>query len=193
MSGGRPRHRNDQSVLSSIESALRAWPRRGPLVIIWYWRYELMLALGLAFGVFAILHTLGLVWLGITLAALVATFTLWPDGRRALIVQAWRVITPHRLRTGCAHAYIQSRRGKLPIILFTTSQRFGERVTLWCVAGTSIEDFTGAQDVLAAACWAAGIQVFRHPRHAHVVVVDVIRHPENYPNDPETEEITQFL
>ena len=117
-------------------------------------------------------------------------FGVWPRGRRLLIKRAWCVITPHRLRTGCAHAWIQSRRGQLPIILFTTPQPFGERVTLWCVAGTSAADLIAARDVLIAACWAADIQIIRSRQHAHVVIVDVVRRPPDRPPAPEPDRLS---
>src|SRR5258705_9493438 len=102
MAGGRPRQPNDPGVLTSLESALRS-ARPNPLVIIWRWRYELALALGLPAAAIAIARGLGPVWLVATGVALAAIFGLWPDGRRLLVKRAWCVITPHRLRAGCAH------------------------------------------------------------------------------------------
>jgi hypothetical protein len=183
MAGGRPRQPNDPSVLSSLESALRS-ARPNLLVVVWRWRYELALALGLPATAIAIARGLGVVWLVATVVALAATFGLWPGGRRVLVKRAWCVVTPHRLRTGCAHSWIQSRYGKLPIILFTTPQPFGERVLLWCVAGISAEDLVAAKDLLIAACWATDMRISRSPRHAHMVTVDVIRHRQASPPDP---------
>ncbi len=185
MAGGRPRQPNDPSVLSSLESALSTVARPNPIVIAWRWRYELGLLLGLGFGSFAIYQALGAAWLAATWVALLAVAGLWRRGRSLLIKRAWCIITPHRLRTGCAHTWVQSRRGKLPAILFTTSHPFGERVTLWCGAGISAEDLVAAKDVLIAACWAADIRITRSQRHAHIVIVDVIRRP---PADPPTQE-----
>jgi hypothetical protein len=190
MAGGRPRQPNDPSVLSSLESALSAVARPNPIVSAWRWRYELGLLLGLGFGSFAIFQAMGAVWLVATWVVLAAVFSLWPRGRRLLISRAWCIITPHRLRTGCAHSWVQSRRGKLPAILFTTPQPFGERVTLWCVAGISAEDLVAAKDVLIAACWAADIRIVRSERHAHIVIVDVIRRPPASPATPEAERMS---
>jgi hypothetical protein len=189
VTGGRPRQPNNPSVLSSLENALSKVARPNLIVLGWRWRYELGLLIGLGFGSFAI-QTLGVAWLIATWLVLVAMFGVWPAGRRLLVKRAWCVITPHRLRTGLAHAWIQSRRGQLPMIVLTTARPFGERVTLWCVAGTSAEDLIAARDVLIAACWAADIEIVRSPRHAHVVIVDVIRHPPDRPPDPETERMT---
>jgi hypothetical protein len=190
VAGGRPRQPNDPSVLSSLESALSSAPRPNPILIAWRWRYELGLLLGLGFGSFAIFQTLGAVWLAATWAALGAVLGLWRRGRRLLIARAWCIITPHRLRTGFAHSWVQSRRGKLPAILLTTPQPFGERVTLWCVAGISAEDLAAAKDVLIAACWAADIRIVRSQRHAHIVIVDVVRRPPASPPTPEAERMS---
>jgi hypothetical protein len=99
-------------------------------------------------------------------AGLIAAAALWPPARQQLIARAWCIITPHRVRTGCAEAWIHSRRGKLPMVLLTTQQPFGERVHLWCRAGTSALDFESARPTLISACWARDIQVTVSLRHA---------------------------
>ena len=175
MAGGRPRQPNDPSVLASLEKALSSATRPNPVVAGWRWRYELALMLTLAAVTFAIVQALGAVWLAVIVTAAAATLALRPGGRRLLIRRAWCVITPHRLRTGCAHSWIQSRYGKLPVILFTTAQPFGERVLLWCVAGISAEDLRGAKDALIAACWAADMR--NHRQRASRPPGDRGRHP----------------
>jgi hypothetical protein len=190
MTGGRPRQPNNPSVLSSLENALNAVARPNPVVFAWRWRYELGLLAGLGFGSFAIDHVLGAAWLIATWIVLAAMFGVWPRGRRLLVRRVWCVITAHRLRTGCAHAWIQSRRGRLPIILFTTPQPFGERVTLWCVAGTSAADLIAARDVLIAACWAADMRIIRSKNYAHMVIVDIIRRPPDHPPAQESDRLS---
>lgn len=95
---------------------------------------------------------------------------------RRLVARAWCVITAHRVRTGCRHAWVQTRDGRLPVILYTTPAGFGERVTLWCRAGITHGDLEGARDILRAACWASDVRVVGSARHAHMVVLEVIRH-----------------
>jgi hypothetical protein len=110
------------------------------------------------------------------LAVLVGAALLWAPARRHLLARAWCIITPHRVRVGCAQAWIHSRRGKIPIVLLTTRQPFGERVHLWCRAGTSAIDFTSARPLLTAACWARDIRVTGNERFAQLMTLDVIRH-----------------
>jgi hypothetical protein len=175
---GRPRNPNDPSVMSSVEHALNDGGRTSIVGIAWRWRYELALALGLAIGGGALALTLGIGWLiaaGATLALGTGGLWAWPPGREFLVMRAWCVITAHRVRTGCMHAWIQSRDGRLPTVLRTTAEPFGERVRLWCPPGVTAADLEAARDVLSAACWARDVQVTRSNRHAHLVTLDVIR------------------
>ena len=178
MASGRPRRPNDPSVMASVESALRAVPRPGLFGLAWHWRYELGLVTGLAAVGLASGYMLGAAWfIAIAVIGLVlfAGSLAWPPSRRQLIARAWCVITPHRVRTGCAHAWVQTRNGRLPTILYTTPAAFGERVTLWCRAGISHGDLEAARDVLRAACRARDVRVVASARYAHVVVLEVIR------------------
>ena len=133
-------------------------------------------------------YELGAAWL-IAIAAIglvvLAAGLAWPPARRRLIARAWCVITPHRIRTGCRHAWVQTRDGRLPVILYTTPAAFGERVTLWCRAGVTHGDLEGARDILRAACWASDVRVVTSARYAHIVVLEIIRHlpPPGPPED----------
>ena len=181
-----PRPRSTRQALAGLQYAFSTVAPPNPLVFAWRWRYEL----GIGIGLPAALIVLGgiPVMLG-TLAAmtvLVGAALLWAPARRNIIARAWCVITPHRVRVGCAQAWIHSRRGKIPIVLVTTRQPFGERVHLWCRAGTSAIDFTSARPLLVAACWARDIRVNGNDRFAQLITIDVIRHlPPNRPGDTE--------
>ena len=52
---------------------------------------------------------------------------------------------------------------------------FGERVRVWCRAGTCGEDFAWACNLIAAACWAREVHVYQSQQHVQLVVLDVIR------------------
>jgi hypothetical protein len=178
MAPGRPRRPNDPSVMASLESALRSVVRPGIFGLLWSWRYELGMSAGLAVVALASGYALGAVWLIAVAAiglAVLAGGLAWPLSRRRLIARAWCIITPHRVRTGCRHAWVQARDGSLPIILYTTPAAFGERVTLWCRAGITHGNPEAARDVLRAACWAHDVRVVASARYAHVIVLEVIR------------------
>jgi hypothetical protein len=157
-----PRPRSTRQALAGLQYALSTVASPNPLVLFWRWRYELILGIGLP----------------------VALIVLY--GIPVMLGRAWCIITPHRVRVGCAQAWIHSRYGKIPIVLLTTRQPFGERVHLWCRAGTSAIDFTSAQLLLSTACWARDVRVNTNERYAQLITLDVIRRVlPDYPGDPE--------
>lgn len=170
-----PRPRNTRQALASLYYALGPLKRPNPLVLAWWWRYELGLGVGLPVLLFVLTGTRGMLVSLVAMALLIGLAVIWEPSRHYLADRAWCVITPHRVRVGCIQGWVHSRRGKIPTVLLTTRQPFGERVHLWCRAGTSTEDFAGALPLLVAACWASGIQVTGSQRYAHLVALDVIR------------------
>ena len=175
---GRPGRPNDPSVMASMEAAIRGVPRPGLFARLWHWRYEAALAAGVLLGVIGIGATLGVGWLIGTMAATAAVLgaaLAWPPSRRRLAARAWCVITPHRVRTGCAQAWVQTRDGRLPAVLYTVPADFGERVWLWLRAGLTPGDLEAARDVLRAACWADDVRLVVNDRRSHIVVLEVIR------------------
>jgi hypothetical protein len=123
----------------------------------------------------AVALTYGLGWLAAATSGLATSIAISRVARKFVVARAWCIITPHRIRTGCAQAWILSRSGKIPVVLLTTRQPFGESLLLWCPAGTSADDLMAASEMLAAACWASEVRVRSDPRYAHLVTVEVIR------------------
>jgi hypothetical protein len=177
VTGGRARRRTRADLVTDLEVALGRAPRAVSIALPWRWRYELMLAVGSLLAAMMIVRAVDSVrcLLGATLLGFAVG--LWRPTRQALLARAWCVITPHRVRAGCTHARIHSRQGRLPIILRTSPEPFGERVLIWCIAGTCAEDFLSASRVLRTACWATDVRVARNARYAQLVTLDVIRRP----------------
>lgn len=169
------RRRSIRQTQASLQYALGTVPRANPVVAAWRWRYELAGTVGLAAGWIVLGWVVAAAVSAGLAAVLIGMAVFWPWGRRFLAERAWCIATPHRVRVGCAQAWIHSRNGKIPAVLFTRRQPFGERVFLWCRAGISADDFSSARALLAAACWADDIRVIRDPRYAHLVMIDVIR------------------
>jgi hypothetical protein len=172
-----PHWHRDTRMTTDLRRALVTVAPPNPLVAAWRWRYEIALLAGLA----AVL-TIGITSVGLLpTIAVVTVITLavpgLPPTRRFVLNRAWCIITAHRVRVGCAEAMIYSSRGKIPIILWTAHQPFGERVLLWCRAGTSIDDFTTNRPLLTSACWAQDVAVLPDIGHPHLVTLDVIRRP----------------
>jgi hypothetical protein len=179
MAAGRPHGQNDPSLMSSLEAAVREIRRPGPVELAWNWRWELGILAALAGPSALIASEVGLIGLAVTagagLAAGAATLLCWPPARQWIIARAWCVITPHRVRAGCVNAWVQTRSGRLPIILATTPADYGEQVRLWLRAGITAADLYAAREVLATACWAMEVEVIPSARHAHLVTLEVIR------------------
>lgn len=154
------------------------------VVAAWRWRYEIALVSGLAVGLVAAIRAFGTVPTIIAVIVVALAILCWPPARRFATRRAWCIITAHRVRVGCVEGLIYSSRGKIPIILWTSHQAFGERVSLYCRAGTTADDFVSARTVLATTCWAQDVAIFVDPRHTQLVILDVIRRrsddlPEN--------------
>jgi hypothetical protein len=180
MASGRPRRPNDPSVISSLESAVREIRRPGPIESCWNWRWELGIGFTIAGLGGLIAAGFGLIGLAAAAGAgLAASSALlcWPPARKRIVAQAWCIITPHRIRVGCINAWVQTRRGRLPIVMYTVATDYGERVQLWCRAGITEADLFAARQVLAAACWATQVRVIPSAQHAHLVTLEVIRNP----------------
>lgn len=178
MAAGRPRGQNDPSLIASLESALREVPRPGPIGVLVNWRLEFAVLAGAAIFSFLIVGSLGLIGLAaVAGAGLAATGALlcWPPARKRVIAHLWCRITPHRVRVGCMNAWVQSRRGRLPFVISTSTAAYGERVRLWCPAGVTAADLLAASDVLASACWALQVRVVPGTRSAHLVTLEVVR------------------
>jgi hypothetical protein len=145
------------------------------LVIAWRWRYEIILVSGLSAGLAAAVISFGGAATIIAVIVIALTVLCWPTARRFAVNRAWCVVIPHRVRVGCVEGLIYSSRGKIPIILWTSHRAFGERVVLYCRAGTTADDFVSARTVLAAACWAQDVTIFVDLHHTQLVTLDVIR------------------
>ena len=180
MAAGRPRGPNDPSLISSLETAVREVRRPGPIELAWNWRVEFGILAAIVGLSALIADSVGLIGLAAVAGAglaVGATLLCWPPARKQILAYAWCVITPHRILVGCVNAWVQTRRGRLPIILYTVPTDAGERVYVWCRAGITSADLIAARHVLAGACWATEVRVIPSTRYAHLVILEVIRNP----------------
>lgn len=152
--------------------------RPNPLLVLWRWRHPVVLAAGVPLGFGALAQATDPVAAAVVALSAGACGLWWPPARRLVVGRTWCVIVEHRLRVGMVQADIISWSGWLPAILWTRPAPRGVRVTLWCPAGVDVQDFEQSRSLLAAACWAADVEVARHPRWAHVVVLLVVKRPD---------------
>ena len=175
----RPRRTRRGELLNELQRDLRPVAPPNILVLMWRWRWELAIFLGIPAGLVLLGTYLGWPW-SIAVIGMAAVALAWPENRRWLVAHIRCVITAHRVRTGCAQAWIQTRSGKLPIILLTKPQPYGERVYIWCRAGISREDFEAAREILRTACWASDMYITASTRYSHIVILDLMRNPPAY-------------
>lgn len=170
----RSRRSRPGSLFTELQQNLTPVARPNILVLLWRWRYELALLTGIPAAITILVTKLSWMWCLAVVGVIVGTLTAWPEARSWLLAHARSAITAHRVRTGCAEAWIHSRHGKLPIILMTSPKPYGDRVIIWCRAGTCLEDFEEASDILRSACWAHDVQV-TSTHYSHIVILGVIR------------------
>ena len=135
-----PRRYRDTRVTTDLRRALVPVAAPNPIVAAWRWRYEIALVTGLSAVLAAAIISFGVVPTIVAATVITLTTLFWPTARQFAVDRAWCIITPHRVRVGCAQGLIYSSRGKIPVILRTSHQAFGERVLLWCRACTSVDE-----------------------------------------------------
>jgi hypothetical protein len=172
-----PHWHHDTRMTTDLRRALVIAAPANPIVATWRWRYEIALLMGLTAYLTLGITSAGVLPTIIVFVFIALTILCLPPTRQFALNHAWRIITPHRIRVGCAEAMIYSSRGKIPVILWTTRQPFGERALLLCRAGTNINDFISSRAILTTACWAQDIAVLPDIRRPHLVTLDVIRRP----------------
>ncbi|MGW0804945.1 hypothetical protein [Nonomuraea sp. NPDC002799] len=163
----------DPNLFARVNRATTPYPRANVLVVLWRWRYELVtFALAAAFcgGAVEILGPASP-----TVGVVPVAVALWPPARSEAWGRIRCVITAHRIRVGLIEGYVVSRRGKIPMILWCAPSYPGERVWIWCRAGTVAADVERARHIIATTCWAADVLVRPHPDRPHLVRLDVVR------------------
>ncbi len=133
MASGRPLRPNDPSVMSSIEAALTQARRPGPVDLAWHWRWELAgiaILAGLLTEIVISLRAVGLIAAAGAGLAVIGTLLCCPPARRPALARARSIVTAHRLRTGCANAWVQTRGGRLPVVLSCAPASYGERARI---------------------------------------------------------------
>jgi len=147
------------------------------MVVGWLVRYlPEIVAVLLAVQVWnASVALIGRLWTVFGAVALAVGLVWWRRSRRWLLAALGCWLTRHRLRTALAELRLTTRAGRRPLLLWLVPTPVGERVWLWCRAGTSAEDIAEEIDGIRAACCAREIRITRDRRWAALVAVDVIR------------------
>ncbi|MEU5884415.1 hypothetical protein [Spirillospora sp. NPDC047279] len=155
-----------------VAAVIAAWP---VIRVIWWWLPEIILFSGAVYG-FWMLSAATSVQLRIGILMMLAAPMAFPQ------VRAWAkrpfmcLVTRHRLRTCFAEFIISNNRGSLPLLLWTTPTKVGERVWLWLRPGLSLADVQARLDHIATGCWAAQARAeAASATNAALVRLDIIR------------------
>jgi hypothetical protein len=149
-----------------------------PSTILWRWRYEIGAAASVSLIWWSCAVEAGGLAALTLITALLALVAAVKPLRRLVFAAAWSVITPHRVRLACAEAGVVSPRGKLPAVLFTRRESYGERVYLWCPSGLCANDVSAARRAIAVICWATEVRVLESTgQYPPLVVLEVDRQP----------------
>jgi hypothetical protein len=141
----------------------------------WRWRTELLTLGGLLAVLARLSGQITLTWAAVVLAAALGITLALPWPRRFIIRRFWCVLARHRFQRLCWEARLHTRAGRLPVVLRTRPTKVGERLTVWCRAGISAEDFEQHTGELRAACYARDARVTRNTSWSQLVTIDIIR------------------
>jgi hypothetical protein len=176
-------------LLDELNRATTPIARPNPLVVLWRWRYEIATVLLLPVLVGVIVSYFGA--FSPAAVAVPAAIALWPPARSEAWGRIRCVVIAHRIRVGLVEAFVVSRRGKFPVIVWCAPAPFGERVWLWCRAGTTPSAIEAGREIIAAACWAAEVIVRPRDASPHWVLLEIVRQRGTYgtPAPPEPQAV----
>jgi hypothetical protein len=141
----------------------------------WRWRTELIILGGLLAALAWLSGQITIRWAAVVLAAAIGIILGVPHSRRFTVRRFWCVLARHRFHRLCWEARLHTRAGRLPVVLRARPTKVGERLTVWCRAGLSADDFTQHTGELAAACYAREARVTPNTAWSQLVTIDIIR------------------
>ncbi|WP_410655008.1 hypothetical protein [Amycolatopsis sp. lyj-112] len=144
-----------------------------PIIGLYHWRYEIAALLVLPYALVSLFQAVGPVWAAVVLFGVVNWLFYWRAARNFLRGRLRSIVVQHRLRTGFARARVCTLDGRLPVILWTKAHGDEVDVTVFCPAGVGYERIEQRRALLAAACFAADVHVYRHHRRADLVHLSV--------------------
>ncbi|RSM80269.1 hypothetical protein DL991_11815 [Amycolatopsis sp. WAC 01375] len=163
----------EPQAIAELAREITVVRRPNPLTALYHWRYEIGVLLVLPYALFALFQAVGPIWGAVVLFGVANWLFYWRSARRFLRDRLRSVVVQHRLRTGFARARVCTLDGKLPVILWTKPRGDEVEVTVFCPAGVGYERIEQRRALLAAACFASDVHVYRHHKRANVVHLSV--------------------
>ena len=134
--------------------------------LIWRWRTEIGLTIAVA---------LLIVQWGPLAALLIAGAALAGSAIPAVRRAVRRVWLRHRFQGLCLRTSMRTVDGRMPLIIRTQSIPEGTVLLIWCRSGMSPELFEDYIPEIRVACFAKEVLLYRHPRHAHLLTIELRR------------------
>jgi hypothetical protein len=159
--------------ISELARELTQVRRPNPIAGLYHWRYEIAGAVLVPYAVITLFQAAGPIWASVVLFCVANWLFYWRSARRFLRGRLRTIVVQHRLRTGFARARVCTLDGKLPSILWTKPRGDEVEVTVFCPAGVGYERIEQQRAVLAAACFAADVHVYRHHKRSYLVELSV--------------------
>ncbi|MFI6601816.1 hypothetical protein ACIBHX_36685 [Nonomuraea sp. NPDC050536] len=172
--------RNPRNQIYPAYEDLPGAGRTTLLARLWRIRTELLLIGGLTlFTVTTLAATQQGRWIPfIMLTSAVSVPAVTRIGRNWAVAHFWCVVSRHRLQRTCLETTMHTRAGRIPLVLWITPTTTGEKALILTRAGICAEEFEAYAEEIAAACWARSVNVYRHRRRAHLLIVEIVRRDE---------------
>jgi hypothetical protein len=151
------------------------------LVRLWRWRTEILLLAGVALVAFTVAGAAarGTWWPLALVTGTVVAPAMPARSRNWIVAHLWCLFSRHRLQRVFAEMPLHTRKGRLPLVLWITPTREGEKALILCRAGVSADAFDAFTAEFEAACSAGRVRVAKHARRPQFATIDIIRRPLN--------------
>jgi hypothetical protein len=172
--------RNPRNQIYPANEDLPPAGRSGLFAKLWRIRTELLLMGALSLFTLTLLGATqqGHWWPFIALTSAISVPAVTRIGRNWVSAHFWCVVSRHRLQKTCLETTMHTRAGRIPLVLWITPTRTGEKALIMTRAGISAAEFEAYAEEIAAACWARSANVYRHGKWAHLLIVEVVRREE---------------
>jgi hypothetical protein len=155
--------------------------RASVLARLWRWRTEILLLACTALVTITVIGAAaeGTWWPLALVTGTVVVPAVPARSRNWIIAHLWCVFTRHRLQRVFSEMPLHTRKGRLPLVLWITPTREGEKALIMCRAGVSADAFDAFTAEFEAACSANRVRVAKHAKRPQFVTIDVIRRTMN--------------
>lgn len=169
--------RNPRNQIYPAYEDLPGAGRSGLVTRLWRIRSELLILGALTLLVLALLGaTQEGRWLPfIMMSGAISVPAATRYGRNWAVAHFWCVVSRHRLHRVCLETTMHTRAGRIPLVLWITPSTRGEKALVLSRAGICAEEFKAYAEEIAAACFARSVNVYRHRKWAHLLIVEVVR------------------